>query len=69
MRLRKKQPESVAPDLSEQFAALYERLQELERRVEALEHTLTGQESPPVKKLEIRDISRGRTRKPFVDEG
>ncbi len=67
---RKKAEEAPREDLSDEFAALFQRVKDLEARVEALERTV-GQSPvppPPFPQPEQKGgIVRGKTRRPFAE--
>ena len=68
---RRKKEENVNRDFSDEFAALFERIKNLEARVEALERTLgkSPPPPPPVSAQEQKEgIVRGKTRRPFLEE-
>lgn len=69
--LFKKKEKEETEDFSDKFAALFERVMNLERRVEALEQTVGKVALTPqsiVTQPVGEGISRGRTRRPFLEE-
>jgi tetrahydromethanopterin S-methyltransferase subunit B len=68
---RKKKEEIAYRDFSDEFAMLFERVKNLEARVEALEHSVGKSSTPPltIPQAEQREgVVRGKTRRPFLEE-
>jgi hypothetical protein len=68
---RKKEEGVPREDFSDELAAFYERLRNLEARVEALERTVGHSPPPPPpspKPEEKGGLVRGKTRRPFLQE-
>jgi hypothetical protein len=68
---RRKEGEAPKEDFSDELAAFFERLRNLEARVEALERTVGRSPPPPPpspKPEEKGGLVRGKTRRPFVQE-
>jgi tetrahydromethanopterin S-methyltransferase subunit B len=68
---RKKKEEIANRDFSDEFAALFERVKNLEARVEALECTVGRSPTPlpTIPQTEQREgVVRGKTRRPFLEE-
>jgi hypothetical protein len=72
MLRRRKREETPTADFSDQFAALFERVKNLEARVEALERTIGKSPAPPPPPLQQQEVKegvvRGKTKRPFLEE-